>query len=703
MRIGELAQAGLGRGADLAAKQGIVVPPVRGKLLRPLAALCLADPRRRSSLDDRFWLGCLAIQMAHEASLHHDDVLDGGFGRRGGATLAARKGPGAALLLGDLYLTGSYRVAHQAGAKGFLEGFLTAVEATARGERMQCDLAASDNPAMRYEEMIRHKSGALFGIAAALPGWFGVAVGKGGVAAPPGELRELGIRIGALYQRIDDFLDYCPAAKTGKPKLQDFANRVWTWVLGDRGPEWFDQSAEAAVARFFGTGRGCASQGGGARNGRLEEGPPESGLRAGGRAEGNCAAGASPARVAMNRLEEEGAALARRVREFGADELAGMVEGWIERCRRGLQTGAGGEDGRRTEIAIRPPTRTMAAAGIAARACALGPPRRWGRFFARHSRTFSFAARLFPETERRLVRGIYAFCRFTDDLVDGTDPRKTPAAALHRRLDAWTEIARSAYNGAATGIPLADVAMGEMAARRIPFALASELIEGVRMDVEPRRYATMEELRGYTHRVASVVGIWLTRAFGVGDPGVLERAADLGHAMQLTNIIRDVGEDLARGRIYLPADRMEFHGVTRASLVELKRRIKDRPPQRGTVRGSRGINHGAGVAPPNGLGHGPAIDRGYAALIEEMMAAADASYAAARQGIPFLPPFFRRPVAVAAEVYQGIHDRVRANGYDNLNRRAYTRFGTRIALARRGLAHPARTAAPARLARSGAP
>ncbi len=662
----ELARAGLGRVASLAAKQGIAVPPVRGKLLRPLTALSMVDPsmvgpRARSSLDDRFWFGCLAIQMAHEASLQHDDVLDGGFGRRGGVTLVAREGPGAALLVGDLYLTGSYRVAQMAQTEGFLDGFMTAVEATARGEQLQCALAASDHPTTCYEEMVRHKSGALFGIAAALPGWLGVGVRKGGVAALPSELYEVGTRVGALYQRVDDFLDYCPADDTGKPKLQDFANRVWTWVLGDRGPEWFDQGAEAAVARFFRSGSDNRSRGG---------------------------PGASLARLALDRLEDEGAGLVRRLNETGAGaELAGLVEGWIERCCRGLRAGAGGGDARVPAIAIRPPaTGTLAAAGIGVRASALGSPERWGGFFARNSRTFSFAARLFPETERRLVRGIYTFCRFTDDLVDGADPGKVPAAALYRRLDAWAEIARSAYRGATTGIPLADGVMGEMAARRIPFSLVADLIEGVRMDVEPRRFASMDELRIYTHRVASVVGIWLTRAFGVGDPWVLERAGDLGHAMQLTNIIRDVGEDLERGRIYLPGDRMELHGVTRTSLIGLRDELKERTARGRSVRRS----------------HRTGRERRYARLLEEMMAAADASYAAARPGIPFLPRCFRRPVAVAAELYRGIHDRVRANDYDNLNLRAYTRLGTKIALAQRGLSTLAGRRTIARFARFGA-
>ncbi len=625
-----LVRTGLGRGAASAARLGVAIPPVRGKLLRPLTAFSLASADRRESLGDRFWFGCLAVQMAHEASLQHDDVLDSGFGRRNAATLLAREGPGAALLRGDLYLTGSYRVAGLTGSDGFLADFMRAVEETVRGERMQGELGAAEDPGAVYEEVVRAKSGALFGAAAALPGWTGDVAAAAGAPVLPDTLREVGIELGAFYQLVDDFLDYCPADDTGKAKLQDFNNRIWTSVLGPRGVAWFDRTPGEAVAEFFRAG----SAGAGRR---------------------------SMAELAMERLEARGSALVERLHGAGSGaELVDIVTGWIDRC--GDAAGAGSGVGVTVPAVL--PERPRAAAAttvsrIATRALALGPPSQWGRFFARNSRSFSFASALFPPEERRVVREIYTFCRFTDDLVDNSGE---PAVRLHETLDVWAEIASSAYQGHATGIPLADVVMGRMAEMRIPFALASELIEGVRMDVEPHGYPSMHDLRRYTHRVASVVGAWLTQAFGVRDPWVLERAHDLGHAMQLTNIVRDVGEDLEVGRIYLPADRMAFHGVTAESLLAMKARVQ-----------------GGGRA-----------DRGYVALLEELMASADSAYAAAYEGMPFLPARFRRPVAVAAQVYRGIHERVRANGYDNLNRRAYTTLRAKIILGRQGLGRLAR-------------
>ena len=634
-----LVETGLARAGRAASARGIAVPPLRGKLLRPRTALAFVPPERRDRLGDGFWLGCLAVQMAHEASLHHDDVLDGGIKRRNSSSLLGARGAGAALLTGDLYLSGSYRVALMTRSEEFVAAFAEAVEATVQGERMQGEVSARGCPADGYLEVVRAKSGALFGAAAGLASWM---VGNASIR-PARDLRELGIELGAFYQLVDDFLDYCPADDTGKPKLQDFRNRVWTSVLGDRGPGWFDRTPEEAVREFF-----------------L---PRRNGTE-------HVASGPSMARDAAEDLRAQGSELAGRLRAAQADPaLIDLINKWIRRCEQAVRAGieqvdaglvgangsrppAPAGDPRAAGASIAPSSFTTVAA-IAARAQELGPRPAWGRYFARHSRSFSFAARLFPPEERKRVREIYAWCRFTDDLVDEAS---APGAALHRTLDAWASICRAAYGGDATGIPLADAVMGEMASRRIPFALASELIEGVRMDIEPRVYRTMDDLRRYTHRVASVVGAWLTCSFGVRDGWVIERAHALGHAMQLTNIIRDVGEDLRRGRLYLPADRMAAHCVSRESLLDARTRARN--------------GGGVGVA--------------YPGLLEELMGIADAAYADAYEAMPHLPASFQRAVAVAAQVYQGIHDQVRANGYDNLNRRAHTSLPAKVMLARRG-------------------
>ena len=174
------------------------------------------------------------------------------------------------------------------------------------------------------------------------------------------------------------------------------------------------------------------------------------------------------------------------------------------------------------------------------------------------------------------------------------------------------------------------------------------------MDLTNPRYRSLEELRVYSYRVASVVGGWLTELFEVRDPWVLERAFALGHAMQLTNILRDVGEDLRMGRLYLPEDLMARYGVDRALL-----RAK-------AENGS------------------PAFS-GYRRLIDELMAEAEADYEKALEGIPYLPRFFRAPVAIAANVYRGIHREILRNDYDNLGRRASTSLPRKMLLGVQGL------------------
>jgi len=273
-------------------------------------------------------------------------------------------------------------------------------------------------------------------------------------------------------------------------------------------------------------------------------------------------------------------------------------------------------------------------------------------YLAEHGRTFRFAARLFPPPAREDASSVYAFCRLTDDLVDRQPdlPRETRLALLR----SWEEAAWRAYRHPDTGIGVLDAAMGTMAARRVPFRYAADLIAGVRMDLEPATFATVEDLRLYTYRVASVVGLWVTELFGVRNPALLERAAALGHAMQLTNILRDVGEDLDRDRLYLPTGLLAAHGLSRTHLDDLRQ----------------------GDAP---------IPAAYVEVCETLLTLAERQYAYASEALPALPAFFGRPVAVAARAYAGIHDAIRRNGYDNLRRRAHTTLPEKLWLGIRGV------------------
>ncbi len=272
--------------------------------------------------------------------------------------------------------------------------------------------------------------------------------------------------------------------------------------------------------------------------------------------------------------------------------------------------------------------------------------------FARHGRSFHFASRFMTRRDRERVGAVYAYCRLTDDLVD--EAVDAGPAELHARLDDWLHRSHRGYSGFESGIPVVDRVMTDMRVHGIPFQYAAELIEGMRMDVAPPEFRDLIQLRVYTYRVAGVIGVWLSELFGIHDPWVLERAATLGHAMQITNIVRDVGDDWRRGRVYLPTSLLRSYGVTHDDLGAM-------------YRGERSVTPG------------------FRGAMEALMATADVSYRAAFEAMPLLPPAFRRSVAVAAEVYRGIHAEVRRAGYDTITRRAHTRLTQKLVLASRGL------------------
>lgn len=298
-------------------------------------------------------------------------------------------------------------------------------------------------------------------------------------------------------------------------------------------------------------------------------------------------------------------------------------------------------------------TESGVAAEVTALARGAGGPEAWPAYFAHHAKTFRLAARLFPAAEAELVTGVYAFCRFTDDLVD--DPQDgAPASRVRDRLDVWTDLAARAHGGDTTGIPLLDEVLGTAGRRGVSWKYPEALLEGVGMDLTVTRYPDWESLERYTFCVAGAVGGWMTQLFGLHDEALLERAHALGHGMQITNIVRDVGEDWRRGRVYLPLNLLSAHGLTVDEL--------------GSLAETRGP-----------------LPESWVALTEAMISAADVYYERAWPGIRKLPGFFRRPVAAAAAAYRGIHREVRRNRHDNLRRRAHTSTLTKLRLATVGL------------------
>ena len=186
-----------------------------------------------------------------------------------------------------------------------------------------------------------------------------------------------------------------------------------------------------------------------------------------------------------------------------------------------------------------------------------------------HARSFSLAAWALPPHQRDAARALYAFCRRLDDLVDEETCREPAARLVEAR--ALVRAVHGAGALPAVGAPWdeAELAALRDAVRRydIPEAPFHDLVAGVEMDLTERRYPTFAALDLYCFRVAGTVGLMLAPVLGYTRPRALRAAADLGRAMQLTNILRDVREDLARGRVYLPQDELATFGVTEDDLV----------------------------------------------------------------------------------------------------------------------------------------
>jgi phytoene synthase len=164
--------------------------------------------------------------------------------------------------------------------------------------------------------------------------------------------------------------------------------------------------------------------------------------------------------------------------------------------------------------------------------------------------SFYYSFLVLPADKRRAITAVFDVCRAIDDCVDlEPDPAKAEAA-----LDEWRREIDRVFTGARPSTPQGEALAPFVAPFHLPRIEFDALIEGVGMDIRPRVYETFADLEPYCHRVASAVGLICAEIFGYRQPEVLAYARDLGVALQLTNILRDVGVDRRRGRFYLPAD-----------------------------------------------------------------------------------------------------------------------------------------------------
>ena len=293
---------------------------------------------------------------------------------------------------------------------------------------------------------------------------------------------------------------------------------------------------------------------------------------------------------------------------------------------------ASAQDGLALPMPVRPLALTHGFNGEAAdrRACELA--------IRRGSKSFHLASMLLPRGQREAARALYAFCRNSDDLVD--DPRASLAS-----LDRLRVRLERIYAG--DPAPLSCDRAFARAVRRhgIPRAAPNALLDGFEMDLRGRRYETLGEVKEYATGVAASVGVMMAMAMGARSAQALARAVDLGIAMQLTNIARDIGEDARNGRLYLPRDWLDEAGIDPAVFLA-----------------------------------SPRFTPALGAVVRRLLDEAEIHYRRGHAGIALLPRQCQPAIRAAALIYKAIGTQIAENGHDSVNRRARTTIMHKAAL-----------------------
>lgn len=263
---------------------------------------------------------------------------------------------------------------------------------------------------------------------------------------------------------------------------------------------------------------------------------------------------------------------------------------------------------------------------------------------AHWAKTFYLGTLLLPPEKRRAIWAIYVWCRRTDELMDSPEAQALPSAELLARLDGWEERTRGLFQGRVTD-GLDRVLVDTLKRFPQPLEAYLDMIEGQRMDVLRQRYADFAELELYCYRVAGTVGLMTQAVMGLDPayttapwserPDPTEAAVALGIANQLTNILRDVGEDRGRGRIYLPQEDLARFGYSESELMA------------GTV------------------------NEAWKALMAFQLERARAWFARSEAGVRWLSADARWPVWTSLRLYRGILDVIERHDYDVFNHRAY--------------------------------
>jgi len=267
---------------------------------------------------------------------------------------------------------------------------------------------------------------------------------------------------------------------------------------------------------------------------------------------------------------------------------------------------------------------------------------------AQWAKTFYLGTLLMPRAKRRAIWAIYVWCRRTDELMDSPQAQALPEDRLAERLDLWEDRTRALFSGRVEdGL---DLVMADTL-ERFPQPLQPylDMIEGQRMDLRRQRYASFEDLELYCYRVAGTVGLMTQEVMGLDPaytsapwserPDTSHAAVALGIANQLTNILRDVGEDRSRGRIYLPQEDLRRFGYSEAELMA------------GTVNDN------------------------WRALMAFQLQRARQWFGRSEAGVRWLAADARWPVWASLRLYRGILDVIERHDYDVFSRRAFVPTG----------------------------
>lgn len=184
-----------------------------------------------------------------------------------------------------------------------------------------------------------------------------------------------------------------------------------------------------------------------------------------------------------------------------------------------------------------------------------------------HAASFYFSSHVLLPEKRKAAYAVYAVCRFADELADNAAALNDPAQAWRRLADLRNQI-HYAYMNSPLMSPKLLAFRDTVFRYGIPRDYFLDLLRGVAMDLEKRRYETFAELKEYCYCVASVVGLMMAKVLGVTDEAALDHAKDLGMAMQLTNIVRDIGEDYSRGRVYIPREELKRFNYSEGELAQ---------------------------------------------------------------------------------------------------------------------------------------